>query len=509
MELKKILIGVEGLKAKGGIDLDIPKITCDSRAVEKGDMFVAIKGFESDGHKFVKQAIENGAKVILLNEEQLKETLKITKEDSKEIIEKINEITIIAAPDTRIALSKCACNFYDNPSRKFKLIGVTGTKGKTTTSFMIKKILEEQGIKTGLIGTIATYIGDKKLEDSDRTTPDSLKLQGFFAKMAEEKCQAVVMEVSSQSLKLHRVDGCDFDMGIFTNFSEDHISSKEHPDMEDYFNSKLKLFSMCKYGFVNADDINTLRVPDLAKDCNIKTYGIDNTCDLLAKDITITNSYVDFRIKLNGKNERIKTYIPGRFSVYNSLAAISVAEKMGCSVENIRKALEEVRVPGRSELVDNKLGLTIMLDYAHSPESLQSILQAVKAYTRGRVISVFGCGGDRDHGKRPIMGEISGKIANYTIITSDNPRTENPDEIVKDIEVGMKKTKAKYECIVNRTEAIRKAIDMAKKTDIIVLAGKGHETYQEINHVKYPYDERTIIKELIDEKMSTQEGTQD
>ncbi len=205
----------------------------------------------------------------------------------------------------------------------------------------------------------------------------------------------------------------------------------------------------------------------------------------------------------------MKTCIPGRFSVYNSLAAISVAERLGCSVDNIRKALEEVRVPGRSELVDNKLGLTIMLDYAHSPESLQSILQAVKAYTRGRVISVFGCGGDRDHGKRPIMGEISGKIANYTIITSDNPRTEDPDEIVKEIETGIKKTNGKYECIVNRTDAIRKAIDMAKKTDIIVLAGKGHETYQEINHVKYPYDERTIIKEIMDEKTSTQEGTQD
>ena len=509
MELKKILIGVEGLKAKGGLDLDIPHITSDSREVEKGDMFVAIKGFDSDGHKFIKQAVENGAKVLLLNEDQIKEALNIDNGDSKDIIDKIKDVTIIAAPDTRIALSKCACNFYNNPSRKFKLIGVTGTKGKTTTTFMIKKILEEQGIKTGLIGTIATYIGERKLEDSDRTTPDSLKLQNFFAQMAKEKCEAVVMEVSSQSLKLHRVDGCEFDIGIFTNFSEDHISPKEHPNMEDYFNSKMKLFSMCKHGFVNADDINTLRVPSLVPDCEIKTYGIDNTCDLLAKDITITNSYVDFKIKIYGKNERMKTCIPGRFSVYNSLAAISVAERLGCSVDNIRKALEEVRVPGRSELVDNKLGLTIMLDYAHSPESLQSILQAVKAYTRGRVISVFGCGGDRDHGKRPIMGEISGKIANYTIITSDNPRTEDPDEIVKEIETGIKKTNGKYECIVNRTDAIRKAIDMAKKTDIIVLAGKGHETYQEINHVKYPYDERTIIKEIMDEKTSTQEGTQD
>ena len=268
--------------------------------------------------------------------------------------------------------------------------------------------------------------------------------------------------------------------------------------MQDYFNAKLRLFKMCPTGFVNVDDIATVRVPKLVPECNIKTYGIDNECNVLAKDITITNSYVDFRVKLNGKNERIKTYIPGRFSVYNSLAAICVAEKLGCDTESIKAALEEVRVPGRSELVDNKLGLTIMIDYAHSPESLQSILQAVKSYTRGRVISVFGCGGDRDHGKRPQMGEISGKIAHYTIITSDNPRTEDPETIVREIEEGMKKTNGKYECIVDRTQAIEAAIKMANKNDIIVLAGKGHETYQEINHVKHPYDERVIIKEIID-----------
>ena len=419
---------------------------------------------------------------------------------AKDMLQYITEdVTLITAKDTREAIAICACNFYQNPSRKVKLIGVTGTKGKTTTTFMIKKILEKQGIKTGLIGTIASYSGEKKLEDSDRTTPDSLKLQQLFSKMYNDGCQAIVMEVSSQSLKLHRVDGCDFDIGIFTNFSEDHISEKEHPNMEDYFASKVMLFKMCKVGFINVDDVNTIRVPSIVKTCEFKTYGIDNECDLLAKDITITNSYVDFRVKINGKNERIKTDIPGRFSVYNSLAAISVALKMGVSVDNIKEALKDVKVPGRSELVDNKLGLTIMIDYAHSPESLQSILQAVKSYTRGRVISVFGCGGDRDHAKRPQMGEISGRIASYTIITSDNPRTENKEEIVREIEEGIKKTKGKYECIVDRTEAIKKAISMCEKTDIIVLAGKGHETYQEINHVKYPYDERVIIKNIIDE----------
>ncbi len=489
MKLKEVLEGIEGLRAKGNLEAEVSNITTDSRKVGNGDMFIAIEGFEVDGHKFIKNAIDNGAKIILLNEEKI-----------NEIKEYINEdLTIITAPDTRIATAKCACNFYDNPSRKVKLIGVTGTKGKTTTTFMIKAILEKQGIKTGLVGTIASYSGNKKLEDSDRTTPDSLKLQQLFAQMVEDECKVIVMEVSSQSLKLHRVDGCDFNYGIFTNFSEDHISPKEHPNMEDYFNSKVKLFTMCPYGFINADDLNTIKVPHIATNCKFTSYGIDNECDLLAKDITITNSYVDFRVKVNGKNERIKTDIPGRFSVYNSLAAICIAERLGCSTESIKAALENVKVPGRSELVDNKLGLTIMIDYAHSPESLQSILQAVKSYTRGKVISVFGCGGDRDHGKRPQMGEISGKIASYTIITSDNPRTEDPESIVREIEEGMKKTKGKYECIVDRTEAIKKAISMANKNDIIVLAGKGHETYQEINHVKHPYDERVIIKSIIDE----------
>ena len=489
MKLKNILSGIEALKAKGNLDIDIKGICDDSREIKPGYLFVAIKGYDTDGHKFIDKAVENGAIAIIVEEDMVKETIKKIPEN----------ITLITAKDTREDTAICACNFYDNPSRKMQLIGVTGTKGKTTTTFMIKSILEKQGIKTGLIGTIATYIGDRKLEDSDRTTPDSIKLQSYFAKMVEAGCKACVMEVSSQSLKLHRVDGCDFNIGIFTNFSEDHISEKEHPDMEDYFNSKVKLFEMCENGFINIDDINTIKVPKLAPNCNIKTYGIDNESDLLAKDITITNSYVDFRVKINGKNERIKTDIPGRFSVYNSLAAISVAEKLGCSVENIKSALETVKVPGRSELVDNKLGLTIMIDYAHSPESLESILQAVKSYTRGRVISVFGCGGDRDNSKRPIMGAISGKIANYTIITSDNPRTENPEAIVKEIEEGIKKTNARYECIVDRTEAIRKAIKMANKNDIIVLAGKGHETYQEINHKKNHYDEREIIKEIIDE----------
>ncbi len=487
MKLKEILVGIEGLKVRGNLDLDITHLDKDSRNIKENGLFIAIKGFESDGHEYVETAIKQGATAVILQEGVSVDTIK-----------KIPaEITVVVAKDTRYALAICSCNFYGNPSRKFKLIGITGTKGKTTTTFMTKKILEKAGKKVGLIGTIATYIGDKKLEDSDRTTPESNKLQAIFAKMVEAGCDTVVMEVSSQSLKLHRVAGCDFDIGIFTNFSEDHISPKEHPDMEDYFNSKVQLFKMCKSAFINADDYHVAKLTKLVPECNITTYGIDNFCNVLAKDITITNSYVDFKVKIGMKNERIKTCIPGRFSVYNSLAAICVGEKLGANAEQMKEALEEVRVPGRSELVTNKKELTIMIDYAHSPESLENILNAVKSYTRGRVICLFGCGGDRDTSKRPIMGEISGRIADFTIITSDNPRTEEPKKIIEQIEEGIKKTKGKYTVIVDRMEAIKEAIKMADKKDIIVLAGKGHEPYQEINGIKYPFDERVIVNNII------------
>ncbi|MBR2587679.1 MAG: UDP-N-acetylmuramoyl-L-alanyl-D-glutamate--2,6-diaminopimelate ligase [Bacilli bacterium] len=487
MELKNILVGLEGLKVKGDLNIDISNIESDSRKIKKNGLFVAIKGFDADGHEYIKEAIKKGAVAVIASADA----------DRKLLKEIMNDVTLILAPDTRLALAICACNINGNPSRKFKLVGITGTKGKTTTSFMIKNILEKAGKKVGLIGTIATYIGDKKLEDSDRTTPESTKLQQIFAQMVKEKCEVVVMEVSSQSLKLNRVAGCDFDIGVFTNFSEDHISPKEHPDMKDYFESKLKLLNMCKTCFVNSDDLQTSKIPKLLPDKEIQTYGIDNYCNLLAKDITVTNSAVDFKVKIGTRNERIKIDIPGRFSVYNSLAAIAVTTKLGCGAEEIKEALLEIKVPGRSELVENDKGLTIMIDYAHSPESLENILSAAKSYTKGRVISVFGCGGDRDSGKRPVMGEISGRIADYTVITSDNPRTENPSEIVNEIEVGMKKTKGKYTCIVDRIEAIKYAIQMANKNDIVILAGKGHEPYQEINGVKHPFDERIIVNDII------------
>lgn len=486
MKLSKLLIGLENLKAKGDLDIDITGLESNSKNVKEGYMFIAIKGFSVDGHDYINNAIEAGAKAIMVQEGCDLKKIKLP-----------SDVTLIMAKDTRHALAICSCNFYDNPSRKFRLIGVTGTKGKTTTTFMIKEILEKAGYKVGLIGTIATYINGKMVSESSRTTPESIELQKIFAQMVEAGVEYVVMEVSSQSLKLHRVDGCDFNIAVFTNFSEDHISANEHPDMKDYFESKLKLFKMCDNGIINVDDLQVSKIPKLFPDSNIMTYGIDNYCQMLAKDITITNSYVDFRVKVSDKNERVKVDIPGRFSVYNALAAICVAKKIGVPSDKVIEALAEIKVPGRSEMVPNKREIPIMIDYAHSPESLQNILSAVKSYTKGRVISVFGCGGDRDKTKRPIMGEISGKIADFTFITTDNPRTESPEEIVKEIEDGIKKTKGKYKVVVDRKEAIKEAINMANKQDIIVLAGKGHEPYQEINGKKYPFDERIIVKEII------------
>ena len=486
MKLSKILVGLENLKAKGDLDIDITGLESNSKNVKEGYLFIAIKGFSVDGHDYINNAIEAGAKAIMVQEGCDLKKIKLP-----------SDVTLIMAKDTRHALAICSCNFYDNPSRKFRLIGVTGTKGKTTTTFMIKEILEKAGYKVGLIGTIATYINGKMVSESSRTTPESIELQKIFAQMVEAGVEYVVMEVSSQSLKLHRVDGCDFNIAVFTNFSEDHISENEHPDMKDYFESKLKLFKMCDNGIINVDDLQVSKIPKLFPDSNIMTYGIDNYCQMLAKDITITNSYVDFRVKVSDKNERVKVDIPGRFSVYNALAAICVAKKIGVPSDKVIEALAEIKVPGRSEMVPNKREIPIMIDYAHSPESLQNILSAVKSYTKGRVISVFGCGGDRDKTKRPIMGEISGKIADFTFITTDNPRTESPEEIVKEIEDGIKKTKGKYKVVVDRKEAIKEAINMANKQDIIVLAGKGHEPYQEINGKKYPFDERIIVKEII------------
>ncbi|MBR3249887.1 MAG: UDP-N-acetylmuramoyl-L-alanyl-D-glutamate--2,6-diaminopimelate ligase [Clostridia bacterium] len=489
MKLKSTLIGLDGLKAKGDLDIEITGIKSNCEKVTEGNMFIAIKGSEADGHDYISRAIENGAKAIMIEEGCDLKNIKLKQ-----------GITLVMAQNTRHALAITSSNFYGNPSKKFKLIGITGTKGKTTTTFMIKEILEKAGKKVGLIGTIGVYINNKKVLDSDRTTPESSELQKIFAKMEEAKVEYVIMEVSSQSLKLHRVDGCSFDIVAFTNFSEDHISKKEHANMQEYFEAKLKLFQMCNTGFTNADDLYGAKIPNLFPESNITTYGIDNFANIMARDITVANSYADFRTKLTDRNERVKVGIFGRFSVYNALLAIAISKKLGADSESIKQALENIKVPGRSEIIENKKDITIMIDYAHSPKSIEGILQTAKTYTYGRVICVFGCGGDRDTNKRAIMGEIAGKLADYSIVTSDNPRTEEPEKIIEDIEVGIKKSTKNYKIIVDRKEAITEALKMANKRDMVIIAGKGHETCQEINGEKYPFDERKIIKEALKQK---------
>lgn len=479
MKLTDILKGIENVEIKGNEDIDVKEIKYDSRQVQDGDIFVAIEGYKTDGHEYIKDAIENGAKVIAIQNE--------------EYLSNINDITVIVVPETRKFLAMAGCNFYKNPSREFKLVGVTGTKGKTTTTYMIKSILEKAGKKVGLIGTIANTVGDKEIE-SERTTPESVDLQKLFRQMADEKVDVVVMEVSSHALVLDRVYGITFDMAVFTNLSQDHMDF--HETFDKYLEAKAKLFQITKEGFVNCDDMYSRKLMELAT-CPITTYGIDNNPFVSARDLIITNSYTDFKMPFNRVMQRIKIGMTGRFTVYNALAAICVCVKLGCNVENIIEGLENIRVPGRAELVENIRNITVMVDYSHSPASLESILKTVKVYTKGKVICVFGCGGDRDSAKRPMMGEIAGKNAAYTVITSDNPRTEDPLKIAKEIEEGIKRTKGKYKIVLNRKKAIEHALRQAKTNDLVLIAGKGHETYQIIGEEKNHFDDREVAKEIL------------
>ena len=414
---------------------------------------------------------------------------------------------IISVKNTRKALANIACEFYDNPSKKLKLIGITGTKGKTTTTFMVKSILQKHGLNVGLIGSIAVYINDEKIEDTDRTTPESIEIQKHLAMMVEKNVDVAIIEVSSQAMKLNRVDGCEFEVGLFTNLTEDHISPKEHPNMEDYFNCKLELIKLAKYGVINNDDETVRKVKNLLPNKEIRTFAIHNDADFKVNPdtVVITDSYIDFSILYNGKEEKIEACIPGKFSVYNASGAIAVCSYFGVEADEIREALKDLKVLGRSELVPNKLGLTIMIDYAHTPSSLESILTAVRTYAKGKVICAWGVGGDRDAAKRPVMGEISGRLADYTVLMSDQVRTEDPLKILKEIEVGIIPTGKPYKIIVDRTEGIRYAISIAKPGDIIVIPGLGHDLYLERNGVKYPYDERKVIAKLIDEMIASGE----
>lgn len=496
MLLNKLISKVEVINKVGDLNLDITNIHSDSRKIKEGGLFIAINGFTKNGIEFIPNAIKNGAKALIVEPDVDINSLNISK-----------NIPIISVSNTRRALAQVACEFYDNPSKKLKLIGITGTKGKTTTTFMVKSILEAHGLNVGLIGSIAVYINNEKIEDTDRTTPESIEIQKHLATMVKKNVDVAIIEVSSQAMKLERVTGCDFEIALFTNLSEDHISPKEHPNMEDYFNCKLNLIKMARNGVINNDDKIISTIKSLLPDKNIKTFAIDNPADFKVnpESVVITDSYIDFSILLNGKEEKIEACIPGRFSIYNAAGAIAVSSHFGVTADEIRLALKDLKVLGRSELVPNKLGITIMIDYAHTPSSLESILTAVNSYAKGRVICAWGVGGDRDAAKRPIMGEISGRLADYTVLMSDQVRTEDPLKILKEIEVGIIPTGKPYKIVVDRTEGIRYAISIAKPGDIIVIPGLGHDLYLERNGVKYPYDERIVIKNIIDEMIKSGE----
>ena len=493
MKLKEVLKEVEILETNGDLEVDITNIASDSRKIFEGGVFFAIKGFSLDGTKFIESAIKNGAIAIV-----------VESDFDMNLAQK--NITYIKLKNIRKALAIASCNLYDNPSKKLKLVGVTGTKGKTTSTFMIKSILEKHGLKVGLIGSIAVYIGDKELEITDRTTPESFVIQKYLAKMVEEKVDIAILEVSSQAMILDRVTGCEFDICLFTNLTEDHISPKEHKDMEDYFNAKLSLMKLTQNIVTTLDNSYTARIKKELPNKTITTFGLKEKSDIMAKELKMTNSSTTFTLCINGKEDEVKVSIPGEYMVYNSLGAIGVGLYFGVTIRDIKNGLDNFKVFGRSELVPNKLGLTIMIDYAHTPSSLQSILETVKPYTKGRVICTWGVGGDRDAAKRPIMGEISGRLADYTILTSDQVRSENPEKILREIEVGLKKVTDQYTIILHRTEAIRYAIKMATKDDIIVLPGLGNDLYIEYNGVKYPYDERVVIHDIIEEMLKEEEG---
>lgn len=481
MILKDLIKGLNILSMNGPDTIEISGIAYDSRKVKKGYLFVCIDGTTADGHDFIPQAMENGAAAVMVQKEvRLPET-----------------VGVVRTPDTRYALARLSDAFYGHPSGRFKLVGITGTKGKTTTTFMVKSVLESAGKKAGLVGTLGSRIGDRTLY-TERTTPESYDLQSLFSEMVDEGVDSVVMEVSSQGLALHRVSCCDYEIGVFTNLTKDHIGPKEHASMEEYLEAKTRLFRMCKKGLVNNDSEHAHEIMRKAE-CVLLTYGIEKKSDIMAYDIVKHPQSVEFKVVTPWFEERMKVNIPGKFSVYNALAAIGVCGMLGISCEAVRAGLEKVQVPGRAELVNTGRDFSVIIDYAHTPDSLDNILSTVKDYAPGRVVCVFGCGGDRDRTKRPIMGEISGRIADFTVVTSDNPRTEDPEAIVDDIEEGIKKSGGRYVRIVDRREAIKYALDNALAGDVIVLAGKGHETYQTFKDKTIHFDEREVVAEILAE----------
>ncbi len=476
MKICDILSEIEILSFSGSMDTEINKIAYDSRVVEEGDVFVCIKGYKTDGHKFAKMAEEKGAKIIVAMEAVCCE-----------------KADVIIVSDTRLALALMAKAYFNNPMKKKALVGVTGTNGKTTVTNLFKTIYEATGKVMGLIGTNNNMIGDEVFE-AERTTPESLELYELFDYMAGRGADGVVMEVSSHALELKRVGGCEFETAVFTNLTQDHLDF--HETMENYFAAKSKLFDMCKNAVINIDDEYGKR---LKPDCKVYSYGIENDkADLNAKNISISAKGIVFDLEYEKNIYKTTLCIPGKFSVYNALAAIGAAISLGVCIEDAVAAIATAKgVKGRAELVETNRDFSIIIDYAHTPDGLENIISTINEFKRGRAVTLFGCGGDRDRTKRPKMGEVAGRLSDFVIVTSDNPRTEKPSAIIEDIMPGVIKTNCDYVVVENRKDAIKWAIDNAKMDDIIILAGKGHETYQILNDGVIHFDEREVVRDIL------------
>ena len=467
---------------QGDAHTSIHELVYHSGCITKDCVFVCIEGAKSDGHDYVLEAAKKGAKAVVVSRKQNYPA----------------NLTVILVENTRQALAYMSAAYFDYPANKLITIGVTGTKGKTTTTYIIKSILDQTGLKTGLIGTIEILIGDQWMP-AGNTTPESYIIQETFAKMVKEGCQCVVMEASSQGLMLHRLDGFVFDYGIFTNIEPDHIGKNEHKDFAEYLRCKSKLLKQCKVGIINRDDSHWREILQ-GHTCDVETFGFSKEADLRAEDDTLTEGagYLGVAYHVRGLMDfDVNIPFPGKFSVYNSLCAIALCRHFEVSYDMIRDALMKVRVRGRVEMIPISDQYKLIIDYAHNAMSLQSLLTTLLEYQPKRLICMFGCGGNRAKGRRYEMGEVSSRLADLTVVTSDNPRDEDPQEIINDIIIGVKKGPGTYIEIIDRKEAIRYCIEQAKAGDLIVLAGKGHEDYQEIQGKKYHMDERELIQEIL------------
>lgn len=484
---KDLIEKLEYTCIKGSVDTEVAKVEMDSRKITPGCMFICIAGANFDGHSKAAEAAEKKAAVLVVEKEvELPEDA---------------EITVIKVESTRYAMAFISAAWFGYPADTLKVIGVTGTKGKTTTTYLVKSILEHAGYKTGLIGTIEMIIGEEHIP-AHNTTPESYLLQESFKKMLDAGCQVCVMEVSSQGLMLHRTQGFTFELGIFTNLEPDHIGPNEHKDFEDYAYCKGLLFKQCRVGIVNGDDKHWKQV---LKDhtCELETYGFHEEASLRAENLSLVKKPGELGVAFDVKgllDFHARVPAPGRFSVYNALCAVAICRHFKVSAEDIQEALKKAHVKGRIEMVKVSDDFTLMIDYAHNAMALESLLTTLREYEPHRLVSLFGCGGNRSKLRRYEMGEVSGNLADLTIITSDNPRFEEPLAIIEDIKTGMHKTKGAYVEIPDRKEAIRYAITHGEPGDIVVLAGKGHEDYQEIKGVQYPMDERVLIAEILEEE---------